>query len=226
MFYVKEFCISIGNRFMDKDRIIRHEISEIGKRLYEKGFSPGLSGNISARLDDKIYITPSGMNLGDVKDDDVVMMDISGNILEEKKPSSERIMHLEIYKKRPDISAIIHCHAPKSSAFAVAGVPLTAPILVENVFVLGPVPLAEYAMPSSQTLAENVSDLLKTHEAVIMANHGVAVVGKTLQDAFYKMDTLEYYAEVYLWSKLLGRTRELSSEDVNKIVELRMIHNK
>ena len=212
---------------MNNTEQLKKEISDIGKRLYAKGFSPGHSGNISVRSGSHILVTPSGMNLGDVQPQDVVEVDFDGNFaLSGKKPTSEKIMHLGIYKERPDVNAIVHCHAPKSSAFAVAGVPLDAPILAENVFVLGQVPIVQYAMPSSNELAQSVSSCFKTHDAVLMANHGVAVAGNGLSDAYYKLETLEYYAEVYLYAKLLGRTNELSKEEVQKIIELRAVFGK
>ncbi len=207
---------------MNNIETLRSNICSIGKRLYEKGFSPGHSGNISARIEDKILLTPSGLNLGELEPEDIVIIDIDGNISEgNKKPTSEKNMHIGIYKNRPEIKAIIHCHAPKSSAFAVAGIPLDAPILAENVFALGEVPLISYEMPSSDKLANKVAEALKNSEAVLMANHGVSVVGKNLSDAYYKLETLEYYAEVYLWSKVLGNTNLLNNEEIKKIHELK-----
>lgn len=207
---------------MDSLQNIKKEISKICKRLYDKGFSPGWSGNVSIKTEQGILITSSGLNLGDVSENDVVLIDLEGNLLDEgKKASSEKLMHIEIYKKRSDISAIIHCHAPKSSAFAVAGIPLNAPILAENVSVLGIVPIAEYALPSTQKLSENVSNLFLEHDSVLMANHGVVVGGKNLSDAYYKMETLEYYAEVFLYSKILGRSKELSPYEVEQVLALK-----
>lgn len=201
---------------------LKIQISEFSKRLYSKGFTPGHSSNISIRCNDKVLVTPSGMSLHDVESKDVVVIDLDGNTIEgNKKPTSERFMHLEIYKQRQDIQGIVHCHAPKSSAFAVSHIPLSAPILAENVFVLGEVPVAEYALPSSKELAKNVAELFKDHDAVLMANHGVVVAGKSLEDAFYKTDTLEYYAEVYLNTKILGRAKMLNDGQVQEIKELR-----
>jgi len=201
---------------------ILKNISDTGKRLYKKGFSPGFSGNISIRHGDKIFITPSGFNLGDINENDVVEIDFNGNPVKQNvKPSSEKFMHIEIYKRRPDINSIIHCHAPKSSAFAVAGMPLNAPILAENVFTLGSVPIVEYSLPSTLKLAIKTADCFLSHDAVLMANHGVTISGKNIEEAYYKMETLEYYAEVFLLSKILGRSNELSNEEVQKILELK-----
>lgn len=201
---------------------LKQQIAATSKRLYDKGFTPGYSSNISIRFEDKILVTPSGMSLHDVGEEDVVIIDFNGNIIEgNKKPTSESFMHIAIYQQRPDVNGIIHCHAPKSSAFAVAQIPLSAPILAENVFTLGEIPVVEYALPSSDKLAHRVADSLKNNEAVLMANHGVTIVGKDIEDAFYKADTLEYYAEVYLNTKILGRAKELDSSQVQEIIELK-----
>jgi len=199
----------------------KEEIVKIGKRLYDKGFVPGASGNISIRYENNILITPSGKNLADVIEEDVAVIDINGNSIAGKKPSSEKTMHLEIYKARPDITSIIHAHAPKATAFAVAGIPLNAPILSEALVILGNIPVAEYAMPSSDKLATQVANHFKTHDAVLMANHGVVIGSNQLIDAYYKLETLELYAEISINAKILGNLNELSKENIQELMELR-----
>ncbi|MFH0702515.1 MAG: class II aldolase/adducin family protein [bacterium] len=200
----------------------RKEISEIGKRLYNKGFAAGTSGNISIKYGKQILITPSGYNLADVNDKDIVILDIEGNNIENnKKPSSEKMMHLEIYKSRNDINSIIHAHPPKSTTFAVAGIPLDSPILSEAFVVLGSVPIIEYAAPSSNKLASLVANYFLRHDAVLLANHGVVIGGKNLTDTYYKLETLELYAEISIWTKLLGKTNELSQNDIQELLKIK-----
>ncbi|EKE04177.1 MAG: hypothetical protein ACD_20C00098G0005 [uncultured bacterium] len=206
---------------MENLSTFKNEIVKIGKRLYDKGFVPGASGNISIKYKNNILITPSGMNLADVTEEDVSVLDIDGNNISEKKPSSEKKMHLEIYKARPDITSIVHAHAPKATAFAVAGIPLNAPILSEALVILGYIPVAEYAMPSSDKLALIVADYFKTYDAVLMANHGVVLGGTQLKDVYYKLETLELYAEISIGAKLLGNLNELSKENIQELMELR-----
>ena len=201
---------------------LKEQFSNICQKLYAKGLSPGFSGNISLKIDNKILVTPSGISLGDVDTEKLVIIDFEGNKIEGNfKPTSEKFLHIEIYKKRPDINAIIHCHAPKISAFAVAGIPLDEPILAENVLLFGEIPIAKYAMPSSGVLAEIVSSYFTEHDAVLMANHGVVTGGKDLKDAFYKMETIEYCAEVYLYAKFLGNINHLTQEEAKQVIELR-----
>lgn len=198
----------------------KKDISEIGKRLYLKGFASGLSGNISVKIDNKILITPSGFNLGDVKQKDIVIIDTDGNKIKGKhNPSSEKQMHVEIYKQRQDINAIVHAHTPKASSFAVAGIPLDKAILSEASVILGHVPVAEYGMPSSDELAKSVASYFKNYSCVLMANHGVVTGGQNLRETYYKLETLELYAEVFLWTKVLGNSNELSEENYFQLMK-------
>ncbi len=201
---------------------LKQQIVEIGKKLAGKGYSPGYSGNISIKHNDKIFVTPSGFSLEEMEPDDIVVINNKFEVIEgTNKPSSESKMHLNIYNLRPDIKSIIHCHAPKSSAFAVAGIPLSAPILAENIFSLGEIPVAKYYLPSTKELADEVSSYFKDHDVVLMSNHGVVLGSHDIKSAFYKMDTVEYFAEVYLNAKLLSNMNELSKEQVEEIIELR-----
>jgi len=201
---------------------LKQEISYIGKRLYKKGYAQGASGNISIKQGNYILITPSGFNLGDVKVDDVVIIDMNGNLVSEgKNPSSEKALHLEIYKTRNDINSIIHAHTPKSTAFAVAGIPLNKPVLSEVLTAIGPIALVEYATPSSMNLAKKVANAFIEHDLALMANHGVVAGGKELKETYYKLETLELYAEISLWTKLLGNANELTPENVRQLIEIR-----
>ena len=203
----------------------KRQIADIGKKLADNGLAPGFSGNISVRFEDKILVTPSGYSLGELEADDIVVLDFDFNIIEgDKKPSSESKMHALIYKKRPDLNALVHCHSPKASVFAVNGIPLVQPILAENIFTLGDIPVAKYYLPSSEELAQEVGSFFDVHDCVLMQNHGVIVGGKDLRTAFYKMDTVEYYAEVCILANLTGKPCELSDEQKREIIELRKRH--
>ena len=121
-----------------------------------KNFTPGYSGNFSARFEDKILITSSCSSNGYLSEDELVLIDYNGNLVEgNKKPSSEKMLHVEFYKQRPDVNYIIHVHSPYLSSFACCHIPLDEPIMAENVFYFGGIPLAEYALPSSMKLVDN-----------------------------------------------------------------------
>lgn len=202
-------------------------IIKYGRKLGQKNCTPGTSGNISVRLGENIMISASGSALGDLRLEDVVIMDFEANLVKgKKKPSSEKHLHARIYEMRPDINAIIHCHAPYVSSFAVAHISLSKPIISENVFYFGEIPLADYAMPSSNDLVEFTSKFFDKHDAVLMANHGIIIGGKDIKDAYYKMETAEAYAQIYLNSFILGGSHDLSQKHIEEIYELRKLMGK
>ena len=198
------------------------KIIEYGKLCGEKNYTPGYSGNISARYKDGMLITTSGSSNGYLLENDIVYTNFEGKSLEEgKKPSSEKFLHIEIYKKRPDINYIIHVHAPYLSSFASAGKDLMAPIMAENVFYFGGIPLADYALPSTMELVENTVKFFDKFDAVLMANHGFVVASKTIEDAYMKLELAESYAQVVLNTHLLGGAKLLSKTQADEILALR-----
>ena len=198
------------------------KIIEYGKLCGEKNYTPGYSGNISARYKDGMLITTSGSSNGYLSDNEIVYTNFEGKSLEEgKKPSSEKFLHIEIYKQRPDINYIIHVHAPYLSSFASAGKDLMAPIMAENVFYFGGIPLADYALPSTMELVENTVKFFDKFDAVLMANHGFVVASKTIEDAYMKLELAESYAQVVLNTYLLGGAKLLSNSQADEILALR-----
>ena len=169
---------------------LEKEIIEYGKLCGVKNFTPGYSGNISARYKKGLLITASGSSNGYLKNNQIVYTDFEGKSLEKgKKPSSEKFLHIEIYKQRPDINYIIHVHAPYLSSFASAGKDLMSPIMAENVFYFGGIPLADYALPSTMELVDNTVKFFNEYDAVLMANHGFIVGAKTIEDAYLKQNS-------------------------------------
>ena len=143
---------------------IKKEIIEYGRLAEGKNLTPGVSGNISARYGENVIITSSGSANGYLSEDDFSIIDLSGKIVEGvKKPSSEKLLHCEFYKMRPDVNYIIHMHSPYLSSFASAGIALDEPIMAENVFYFGKIPLAEYGLPSSVDLVEKTSKYFKEY---------------------------------------------------------------
>lgn len=198
------------------------ELIKCGKLCGKKNFTPGMSGNISARYGENIIITASGSANGYLDEEDFTIIDFEGNVVNgDKKPSSEKMLHVEFYKQRPDINYILHVHAPYLSSFASCGKALDEPIMAENVFYFGHIPLAEYGLPSSMDLVEKTAKYFKDFDAVLMANHGVVVGGKTLKDAYLKLELAESYAQVVINTKLLGGAVFLNKEQVEEIYELR-----
>lgn len=198
------------------------EIIEYGKLAGEKGLTSGNSGNISCRYGDKIIITATNTTNGYLSPEDLIEIDFDGNICSgNKKPSSEKFLHIEYYKQREDINAIIHVHSPYLTAFAAAGTALDENILPEIVFSFRQIPLAEYAIPGSMDLVENTSKFFKEYNVILMKNHGVIVGGKTMKDAYMTLELCETYAKTLLFSKLLGGAKILPESEVEKIYSLK-----
>lgn len=207
---------------MSSKKELIKKIIEFGKLCGEKNYTPGYSGNISARYKDGMLITTSGSANGYLKETDIVFTGFDGISKEEgKKPSSEKFLHIGIYKKRPEFNFIIHVHAPYLSSFASAGKDLLEPIMAENVFYFGGIPLAEYALPSTMQLVENTVKYFDKYDAVLMANHGFVIGSKTIEDAYLKLELAESYAQVVLNTKILGGAKILSKKQEKEILGLR-----
>ncbi len=200
----------------------RLELIRCGKVLGDKRLSFGTSGNLSARLDEKrILITTSGSANGHLGEDDFAVIDYEGKFLGGGKPSSEKMLHVEYYKIRPDFNYIIHVHSPYLSAFASARQALDEPVMAENVYYFGKIPLAEYAMPSSDELVSCCAKYFKDYDVVLMANHGVVVGDNTLKGAYLKLEMAEGYAQTVLNTKILGGAVLLTPAQVRQIERLK-----
>ena len=202
----------------------KQQIIRIGEKLGSKNMSPGTSGNISIRFGENILITGSGTCLYELSEDDIVLMDYNGNLLNgNKKPSSEKIMHSEIYTKRDDINAIIHSHCPLITAFAVAGKVINKTILPDFALLFGEIPIVPYFCPSSIELATTVGEYFEKYSAVLLKNHGVVIGADSLQNAFYKLEFLRSYVETYFGAEVLGGAKKLTKKD---ILEVKQVYKK
>jgi L-fuculose-phosphate aldolase len=154
--------------------------------------------------------------------DMMCITDLEGRKLEgERDPSSEMLMHLEVYRHRPDVRAVVHAHPPIATGFAVAGIPLDRAVLAEVVTTLGSIPIAEYATPSTRELPEAVRKYISAHDGILLANHGALTLGSDLLSAYYKMETIEHFAKISLVARLLGRENLITREEVLRLQELR-----
>lgn len=204
-----------------KNKLIK-QIIKYGKLCGEKNLTPGYSGNISARYKTGMLITASGSANGYLTNNDIVNTDFNGNSLEKnKKPSSEKFLHIAIYKKRADINYIIHVHSPALSAFAAVNKNLMEPVMAENIFYFGGIPIAPYALPSSKELVENTIPFFDKFDAVLMANHGFIVASKTIEDAYLKLEIAEAYANTILNTQILGGAKTLTDSERDAILDLR-----
>jgi L-fuculose-phosphate aldolase len=208
---------------MPTESQLRADIVEVGRRLYARGYTASNDGNISVRLDaTRLLMTPKNVSKGFMTPEMMCITDLDGvKLAGERDPSSEMQMHLEVYRQRQDVQAVVHAHPPIATGFAVAGIPLDRAVLAEVVTTLGSVPIAEYATPSTKELPDAVRKYVKAHDGMLLANHGALTVGADLYAAYYKMETIEHFAKISLVARLLGGERLLSREEVFRLQGLR-----
>jgi L-fuculose-phosphate aldolase len=208
---------------MRSESQLRADIVEIGRRLYARGYTASNDGNISVRLgDDRLLMTPRSVCKGFMTPDMMCITDLSGRKLQgDRDPSSEMLMHLEVYRQRPDARAVCHAHPPIATGFAVAGIPLDRAVLAEVLTTLGSIPIAEYATPSTSELPEAVRKYVKAHDGMLLANHGALTLGTDLLSAYYKLETIEHFAKISLVARLLGRENLIAREEVDRLQGLR-----
>jgi L-fuculose-phosphate aldolase len=201
----------------------RADIVEVGRRMYARGYVASNDGNISIKLDDaSILTTPKSVSKGFMTPDMMVVVDLDGKkIRGTRDASSELLMHLEVYRNRSDVRAVVHAHPPIATGFAVAGIPLDRAVLAEVVTTLGSIPIAEYGTPSTPELPAAVRKYIKAHDGLLLANHGALTIGPDVYAAYYKMETIEHFAKISLVTRQLGRENLLSREEVHRLQELR-----
>ena len=206
---------------------LRHEIVRIGRLMWERGYVVSTDGNISARLGpDRILVTASGLSKGFLSPDDLVVVRNDGALLPSyrgrgQRPSSEILMHLEVYQQRPDVNAIVHAHPPIATAFSIAGVSLARCVLPEVIVTLGSIPIVEYATPGTTEVSDSIRRAVRDHDAVILAHHGSLTVGSSVWKAYMLLERVEHTAQITLTAQQLGKVHTLSADEVQKLAEKR-----
>ncbi|NOX58146.1 MAG: class II aldolase/adducin family protein [Planctomycetes bacterium] len=202
---------------------LRQEMVSIGKRIDDRRLVAATDGNISARLHGgRILMTPSGIALGSLRPQDLVIIDHAGRLLSGTlKKSSEFRLHLMIYEERRDVVAVVHAHPPIANAFTFAGVPLDPCIVPEVVATLGSIPTTDYGTPATDEGANVARTLIANHDAIMLQRHGSVTVGPTLLSAYQKLEKLEHTAEVLLAAHQLGGPKKLSKDEILKLARLR-----
>ncbi len=202
---------------------IKQEICHVGRKLYAKGFAAANDGNISYRISDKVVLcTPTMVSKGELKPDDICTVDMTGKqIAGRKKRTSEVMLHLEIYKTDPQVKAVVHCHPPHATAFAVAGEPIPTCILPEVEVFLGPVPTTLYETPGGDLLAETITPHIKKSKVALLKNHGTISWGETVDRAYWWTEILDAYCRILMLSKQIGNVDRLSEPKVDELLDLK-----
>ena len=203
---------------MTNESFARRRLAECCHLLYDRHLTVSAGGNMSVRLgEDEILITPSGVNKGLISGDDLVKMDMDGNVISGGKPSIEHKFHIGIYKENPETNAVIHCHPLYCLALAVKGEDIKSCLTPEGVLLLDQVPTVRYETPGSQELVDAVMEYADA-PAMLMAKHGAITQGRTLEEAFNRMEELELQAHLQI---LAGDAAELPVEEVVKLRGMR-----
>lgn len=207
----------------------RSELTEVCRLAYVRNYICGAEGNFSIRLGENLLLaTPSGICKGRIEPDELILVtntgQPAGSAEGKRKPSTELAMHLTAYSLRPDIHAIAHAHPTVAVGFTLAGLPLTDCTLPEVICSLGAIPTAPYATPSTGEVPASIEQLVQHYDAILLDHHGALTLGSDIWDAFYKMETVEHFAQTMLVAHLLGGPKPLSAGQIQKLLDIRAVY--
>jgi L-fuculose-phosphate aldolase len=202
---------------------LKAELLYYSRLCYYNGFVKATDGNLSARTKKKYFLaTATNTCKGKIRPQDVLKIGLKGNKTEgRRKPSSELKLHLYIYDRRKDVNAVVHTHPKFSTAFASAGFALDKAVLPEVYLKLGKIPLAKYATPSTEEVTQSISELITEHDAILLGNHGLVTMGKTIEEAYFLTEKVEQFAEISFYARMLGGEKELGEAELKKLDLLR-----
>lgn len=204
---------------------IREQICDVCHKMWQLGWVAANDGNVSVKLEDGTFLaTPTGISKSFITPEKLVHIDENGKVLdgpEGAKPSSEIKMHLRCYKEREDVGAVVHAHPPTATGFAVAHLDLDRYTMIETVIAIGSIPVTPYGTPSTYEVPDSIAPYLQEHDVLLLENHGALTVGADLITAYYRMETLELYAKISLTAHLLGGEKEISRENIDRLINMR-----
>jgi L-fuculose-phosphate aldolase len=215
---------------MDAERELRELICHVGRLMYQRGTVDGTGGNISARLgDDRVLVSPSGLAIGFLEPDQLVIVNLAGERVDAPTeanatlaPTSESSMHLECYKLRADVMAVVHAHPPTAIALTLAGFDFQQCLIPEMVVLLGLVPTAPYSTPSSIENRDAIKHLIREHDVIMLSNHGSLTVAKSLWDAYLLLESLEHNAGIiHRALQLSDELKAIPPDQIEKLVNYR-----
>jgi L-fuculose-phosphate aldolase len=203
---------------------LKEQMCDIGRRIWQKGFCAGNEGNHSYRIGpDRVLCTPTGISKGNLKPDDICTVDMEGKqVAGKRKRTSEILMHLAIYKARPDVKAVVHSHPPHATAFAIAGVELPTCIHPEAEVFLGAVKTAKYVTPGDTRLGESLLPYVKDSNTILLQNHGTVTFDVDLEGAYYKLEIVDAYSRILLLAKQIGSIRPLDAGEMKELLDLKV----
>ncbi|MGC9400332.1 MAG: class II aldolase/adducin family protein [Anaerolineae bacterium] len=204
---------------------LKQQMVDVAHILAESGLISSSDGNISVKVErDRFLATPSGLYKRTMGVDDIIVVDVDGEFLEGRsglQPTSEIKMHMEVYRQRADVEAVLHAHPPYAVALTIAEIPFPVHLIPEVLLALGDVPTAEYATPGTQDLAWSIRALVRDHDAMLLSHHGSLTVGKTLTEALIALERLEAAARTYYLAHGLGTPVPLPEVELERLRALR-----
>jgi L-fuculose-phosphate aldolase len=203
---------------------LRAEIIRVGRKLWERQYVDGNGGNISVRLGSRYLLcTPTLLSKGDLEPADICLSDLEGKILAgERSRTSELLLHLEIYKANPHARAVVHCHPPYATAFAIAGTPPPNGLISEYELFIGPAAVAPYETPGTQAFAETVLPYVENHNTILLANHGIVCWSDTVTHAEWLVEIMDSCCKTCLIAKQIGQPlRSIPDGKIREILELK-----
>ena len=208
--------------------LIKEQICDVCHKTWQLGWVAANDGNVSARLEDGTFLcTPTGMSKSFITPEKLIRINHAGEILEGAeglRPSSEIKMHLRCYEKREDVWSVIHAHPPGATGFAVAHKAMDMYNMIEDVAVIGSVPLTPYGTPSTSEVPDAIEPYLQEHDVMLLENHGALAVGSDVITAFYRMESLELWAKITINAVILGGSQDISKENIQKLIDLRSFY--
>ena len=200
-------------------------ICDVCHKMWQLGWVAANDGNVTAMLDDgTLLATPTGMSKSFITPDKLIRIDRAGSVLEAPpglRPSSETKMHLRCYDKRDDVRRVLRAHPPGATGFAVAHKAMDMYNMIEDVAAIGSVPLPPYGPPSTVEVPDAIEPYLEEHDVMLLENHGALAVGSDVITAFYRMESLELWAKITINAVILGGSRDISRENIQKLIDLR-----
>ncbi len=204
---------------------VKNQICDVCHKMWQLGWVAANDGNVSVKLEDgTILATPTGMSKSFITPEKLIRIDKDGNILEGAeglRPSSEIKMHLRCYEKREDVFSVIHAHPPGATGFAVAHKAMDMYNMIDDVAVIGSVPLTPYGTPSTIEVPDAIEPYLEEHDVMLLENHGALAIGSDVITAFYRMESLELWAKITINAVILGGSFDISRENIQKLINLR-----
>ena len=202
---------------------LKEQMCEIGRRLYARGFAAANDGNITVRLGPNEFLcTPTMVSKGFMKPEDLCVVDYQGKQLRgTRKRSSEILLHLSVYKQRPDVKAVVHCHPPHATAFAIAHEPIPQCVLPEVEVFLGDVPITKYETPGGKQFAETVLPYVAKTNVIILANHGTVSYGTDVERAYWWTEILDAYCRMLMLARDLGKINYFTEGKERELLELK-----